>query len=308
MKNLYSCSQSELYTICELGWNSCNQHITQFADLKAKYTTQYIADRLAEIQAAEILPDEQARNSVPEQYRIQLEQATKTVLESYQRLKRYIAEAYPPELQKPQLEAAGQLYYTAAANNNWDKVKLLLISANNYLTNNLNDLTANLNMPATFPATFATQATNFNTLHIKFLDSEETASIQAQQKIQANNNIYSSLMSMFLDGQEIFRQDEATQKQFIFTEVLLKVSGAGTAGIKGYITDSQNEDPISNATVQILNKSALTDSDGRYQILQLPAGIHTLKVEVAGYQPKTQTITIQVGTITTTSLTLNPII
>lgn len=307
MKNSYPCSQSELYTACELGWNSCTQQLPLFADFKAKYTAQYITDRLTEIQAAENLPDEQVRNAIPEQYRIQLEQAAQSVLSLYQRLKRYIAEAYPPELQKPQLEAAGQLYYNAAANNNWDKVKLLLISANNYLTNHLNDLTANQNMPATFPATFATQSSTFNTLHIKFLDSEEIATIQAQQKIQANNNIYAALISMFLDGQEIFRQDEATQKQFIFTEVLQKISGAGTAGIKGYITDSQNEDPISDANIQILNKSTLTDADGHYQILQLPAGIHTLKIEVAGYQPKTQTVTISIGTISTINITLTAI-
>ena len=152
MKNSYSCSQSELYTACELGWNSCTQQLPLFADFKAKYTAQYIADRLVEIQAAENLPDEQTRNAVPEQYRIQLEQAAQTVLGSYQRIKRYIAEAYPPELQKPQLEAAGQLYYAAAAANNWDKVKLLLITTTTTTSNTMRTLTARRSLSITLTA------------------------------------------------------------------------------------------------------------------------------------------------------------
>ncbi|HRG59998.1 MAG TPA: hypothetical protein PK323_13670 [Bacteroidia bacterium] len=53
-----------------------------------------------------------------------------------------------------------------------------------------------------------------------------------EAKIIANNKVYSNLISMFLDGQEIYKTNELIRKQFVFEQVLNLVSGTGTASIK----------------------------------------------------------------------------
>ncbi|GEM_PF-608888 len=66
---------------------------------------------------------------------------------------------------------------------------------------------------------------------------------------------------------------------------------AVTAGkIIGKITDAQTNEPVLGAavTVEGLRMGATTDADGRYFILNVPAGRYTLKVQMIGYAPVTQ--------------------
>ena len=163
-------------------------------------------------------------------------------------------------------------------------------------------------MPTTFQATFTTAKTAFETLHTQFLSEEGGNPTETQTKITANNDIHSKLMSMLLDGQEIFKTNEALQKQFIFTELLYLASGAGTAGIKGYITDTTTTFPIEGVLVSIAatKKSTLTDSEGRYEVLQVAAGIYTVKYEKVGYAPIiVENHEVKVGTTSTISKTMD---
>jgi hypothetical protein len=78
--------------------------------------------------------------------------------------------------------------------------------------------------------------------------------------------------------------------------VSLMVLAAGsakavTAGkIIGKVTDAQTGEGVLGAavTVEGLRMGAVTDGDGRYFILSVPAGRHTLKIQMIGYSPVTQ--------------------
>lgn len=296
----YNCTQQELYTISRLGWESCQQHLREFSDFKARYTYQYIQDRLQEVANAASLPDDQARGEQSETFRIQLLDASKQCLKLFNYLKRYIVDAYPDNLQKTKNDAAGQLYYEKAANANWDSVKGLLDSAFNFINNNMSDLMMNDNMPSNFPNNFATAKQTFETLHAQFLNSEENARIATQNKIDANNDLYTKLMIMFEDGQLIFSDNEAVRKQFIFAEALQLVSGVGTAGLKGYVTDSITGHPLSNVLVSLSGrtKTTTTDNEGRYEIMQVAANTYTVTFKLSGYQDYIQTNQeIKVGTM-----------
>lgn len=309
METIYRCSQDELYTALKMGWNSCEEYLTDFADFKARYTPTYITEQRSALAAALAMPNDQARSEVAETLRIQmLDQATQC-RNLWQRLKRYIADAYPQKLQKPKLEAAGSDKYEKASNNNWDSLQALMQAGSNFITQNLPDLTANQNMPLVFPDKFKTAQTTFDALHQQFLASEEQARLKTQTKQTANNRLYTDLISMLLDGQEIFKDNPALVKQFIFAELLYRISGAGTAGIRGYITDKNTTFALPNVSVTIINTTlnTLSNPEGKYEINQIAAGIYTLKFEKIGYQ--TQIIEnheIKIGTKSKIDIVLEP--
>ena len=306
----YHCNTQELYSAARLGWDSCSEHLTDFTAFKAKYTADYITAKLAEIDTAANLPDDQARNAKAESERITLTQIADTCLANWQKLKRYIADAFPAEQQKPNLEAAGYQYYDKAGNYNWDSLQGLLTAGQTYITNNLAVLQANQNMPATFVSNFSSEKTAFDTLHQQFLQSEELSQQGTEAKIIANNTVYSNLMSMFLDGQEIYKTNEVIKKQFVFEQVLNLVSGTGTAGIKGYITIFGTNTPIQGAKIGIdkINKTTLSDQDGKYQILQVAADTYTIKIAAEEYtQELFENVVIKTGTVSMLSAALKPI-
>lgn len=306
----YKCNTQELYSAARLGWDSCSEQLTEFTNFKAKYTAALIAAQLAAIDNAANLQDDQARSAKAESERISLTQIAETCLANWQKLKRYIADAFPAEQQKPNLEAAGYLYYDKAGNYNWDSIQGLLTSGQTYITANLAALQAGDNMPATFATKFQNDKTAFDTLHQQFLQSEEISQQDTETKTVANNLVYSNLMSMFLDGQEIFKTNEVIKKQFVFDQVLILISGTGTAGVKGTVTISGTSTPIANAKLELVEngKKTTSDLDGKYQILQVAADTYTLKVGAEGYQVKEiENVIIKVGTVITLNISLEPI-
>ena len=310
LKALYKCPQQELYTIARMGWRAFLLHLTAFELYKSKYTAAFAQARLDEIEAAADLPDDQARTADAEELRINMLQATKVCLSHFQTLKRYIADAYSTEVQKPHIEAAGQKYYEKASNNNWDSIRGLLTSGVNYVKQHQAALSNNDNMPNTFLTAFEDAKKTFVQLHDAFLTSEETAQVQTQDKLIANNEVYTKLRGMFLDGQEIFAADEAVKRKFVFAEGLYLVSGAGTAGVKGYVTDAETQQIIMDALVTIVfkNRSTQTDNEGRYEMLQVASGFYTLKFEKTGYQTLLiENHEIKTGTTSKVDVALQPI-
>ena len=305
----YHCTQQELYTILETAWNNCKREQLRFATFKAKYTIPYIDGKLLDVITTKEIPDEQARNEAAETARIHLSAAGILCLNKWQLLKRYIADAFPKELQKPKLESAGSDYYLKASQENWDSLSGLLTSAMQFINTNLAALTAADNMPPAFQTEFQTLKSDFETKHQTFLAAEETEVSGAEIKVNANNQVHAEAMKMLLDGQEIFKNEEATQKQFIFAELLYLASGTGTAGVKGHVTSAPANTPLENVKVGIpaKNKIVQTNETGFYQFLQLAAGKYTITFELEGYQTHTEIqFDIKVGTVSTLNVELTP--
>ncbi len=288
--SLYRCSQAELYSICRLGWKSCEQHLNDFADFKARYDYQYIQNQLTAITDAENMADAQARGAISERLRTQLIEKADECTAAFQRLKRYIEDAYPTNQQKTQFDAAGQQYYTRATAYNWDSVASLNASATRFIADYFNDLTANLNMPMSFQSKFDNLRVEFTQLQQDFLNAEEDAIQKTEAKVTANNQLYSDLIKMFKDGQEIFNKDEAKYKQFVFEQVLNLVGGTSTSGIKGYVTNSNTGQALPNVFVTVIgkNKTTTTDNEGRYEILQVAAGTYSVEFKLEGYEVNIQ--------------------
>jgi hypothetical protein len=304
----YHCTQQELYTIATLGWNSCQQHLSAFTMFKTTYTASLITDKLAEVTAAMEIPDEYQRTEESKLNHIALAKSAADACTLYQKLKRYILASFPANQQAVKLDSAGQQYYSQAASNNWEAAQAMLTNASAFISANATILQANGGMPATFGTIVTTEKDNFTIIHQTFLDNEESQRVATAQKVTANNNLYTSLITMFLDGQEIFKTNEEVRSQFIFEHCLYLVRGAGTAGIRGHVSDSSTTLPISDATIQvgINDYTGTTDSDGFYQISPAAAGTYTITATATGYQPFTTSFQILTGTISTLNILLIP--
>jgi CarboxypepD_reg-like domain len=287
LKPNYKCSQSELYSVARLGWASCQENLLSFSNFKAKYTAPFITQNLAQVTTAENLPSEQTRMAAAESERINLVLLANICLAKWQTIKRYIVDAFPVELQKANYNAAGQALYAAAAAYNWDTIENLLNTGMQYLEINNNALTFNENMPPNFVDEYTIAKTNFSTLHQSYLASVEAAQLATFNKVTANNQVCTALMSMFLDGQDIFKNNDSLKKQFVFEQVLLIISGNSVAGLKGYITKDNTTIAVPNATIFIVEneKQTITNDVGFFQILQLIGGTYTLQVTCQGYEP-----------------------
>ncbi|HDY87667.1 MAG TPA: hypothetical protein ENH82_06050 [bacterium] len=243
-KPKYNSSQLELYAVCRIGLLSFKENLADFTNFKGYYTNTWANDFEQEIKNTEKLPNLQVRGEKSETARILMAVKGKESLAKWQTLKRYIADAYPDNLQKPKLQAAGSDDYDRAAEENWDVLKGLMETAETFITANTSDLSANNVMPAAFPAQFSTLKTDFNTIYDQFTDAEQDAEEQTSQKVNANNAIHDKLMGMFLDGQEIYRKDRAKEERFIFDQVLEVVKGAKGA------TRTFNIPPLSSITIE----------------------------------------------------------
>lgn len=306
----YRCSQQELYSCCLLGWTSCTNNLPAFTAFKSKYNAPFITTQLASVDAAKRLKGNQARAAQSETYRIELVLLAISCRNNFQALKRYIMEAYAPQMQKPQLEAAGQEFFTKATQNNWEAIESLNNYGEIYITDNATILGTAGYMPPTFATQFIADATAFTAKHLLFMNQEEADEEGTQEKVEANNGIYTQLIKMCLDGQEIFKNDPAKYKQFVFAEILIKASSVGQSGVRGTALDALTQLPVAGAEVLIIgsSESATTDADGKFEIKPLPTGTYDIRITCLGYQDQIiQQFHITTGIISTLDFLLAPL-
>lgn len=303
-------SQEVMILTARSMWTSCKAQQLAFVGFSPRYTILYIDGKLTAIDSAETLPNEQQRQEAESTARVQLVDINSTACANWQLLKRYIAKAYPANLHQTKWNAAGMADYEEAANDNWESSKKLMRLGNDFITANLAALTLDLNMPPTFPTTFSDSKDAFDSKLAEFITAEQTNSTGGEAKIIALNNVYTDLIEMGLDGQELFATNDSIKKQFTFDQVQKLYAGNGDQGYKGIITNAANSAPIKNAKVSVQGTphSTLTDAAGNYAMRNVAhADNQTIIVECDGF--KTATIPgnkVDIGIMTTLNITLAP--
>lgn len=299
----YNCTQPELYAVARTGWASYSDNLPTFGAYRGYYDAAYATAALAAIDAAEILPDAQARYANTEVYRTELVALADDCLARWQTLKRYILTSFPEPAQKARLEEAGSLRYEKARGYNWEELRMMNISASTFLITHNAALSAGNNMPLAFIASYNTAAASFAAKMQQFLNSEEQGVIDTNTKITANNAVYATLINMFKDGQEIFKTQEEIKRQFVFDTVLGLISNPGAAGLMGKVISAQDLSPITNATIEILNTSYTTNTntEGNYLIKPLATGSYDIRFSAPPtYRDKViQNIQISTGVTST---------
>jgi hypothetical protein len=287
----YSCSQQELYMVANLGWEHCRRHLTDFSDLKPKYKDAFVDAQLQEVDAAMNLPDEHSRTVVKEILYKDLVMAGGACTAIWQRLKRYLDEAYVEPNYSILIKAAGQPYYTAAYANNWESVTGLMNAGAQFLSDRATELLANENMPANFPERFNAAKDLFATTRKQYLNASTLTSFRTVDKVGANNDVYANLQTMLNDGQEIFRTNVLLRDIFRFDVLLKTTSGTASSTIKGVLTNGDGKSPVMDVLVTVSgkNRSIRTDALGRYEFANIAADTYTLIFEKTNYETLTVT-------------------
>ena len=302
---IYSCTKKLLYSICTTCWNSCSSYLTDFTNFKAFYTSQFVTDQLQAITVAEALPDSRQIIAARRNARVNLIASAGIVKSNWQNLKVYITKAYSKDLAPGMLDAAGADLYKKVSSNNWGALTALINAANTVIADNLADLTANNNMPATFQATFQTAGDNCIQLATIFFEADNAKKFVVQNKLAANNAIYESTIEMLKDGQQIFKDNASVKPFFVFSEQAATQEGKNTASVFGYIKNDAKL-PIVGAiiTSKELGYSAATNEKGRYSINHMVEGDYTLTMSCPGYISQDIQVTVVAGVKTKATVTL----
>ena len=282
----YNCSQAELYSICRDGWQSCRGVLLALSAYKSKYDETFITTNLAEIDAAEELPNSIARYAPTKSLRVDLVKQNDEVTNCFLLLKGYIEESYRDEKQGIMMEAAGQPYYKKAVAYQWTNTTALLSAASSFMTANMTDLTTDGGMTTAFHTRFVKAKTDFSSALTAWKNSDKDSYSMTDDKVIANNGIYAKLLALMSDVQKVFKKDEAMAKQFTFKFLLSQARGTKAAGVKGKVMDGMTKKTVSEVPVSIpaLNKTLQTDDEGRFEFSPLAAGFYTIVLERVGYE------------------------
>ncbi len=307
IKPEYHCSQKDLYSILETAWENFDGHQSEFAAHKALYTVLYSTNAKNAIAAAKALPDLQARSEPAETLRVSLVTKGETCRLNFRKLKSYIITAYPDELvQKAKFEAAGQLYYSEAGNEDWESIESLNQSGSNFIAANSVALLAGANMPAGFQAAYDGDADDFHTTYNDFKVAEQTSE-QTAEKIKANNTIFKTGMDMMKDGQILFANDVDILVKFTF-QSLWDLINLPVAGIKGNVKRASDNLPLSGARVIAQQagepvEETATDENGDYS-LRLAAGTYRITVEAPGFVSQSVEVIVETGNYRTVNFSM----
>jgi hypothetical protein len=195
----YNCTQSELYSAAEIGWNNQAEYETQFMSENTKYIAGLSVTKKAAIQAARDLPDGQARYAHSEDLRVTMGEKLQPLLGKWNSLDGYIKKAFLGEHYKNKIEEAGKQYYDRAYNSNWDVAKNLFQSAKLFISTHSVVLLADGGMPATFANSFTTLKDDFEAVYAAYMLARQQAQEQTDVKLLANNAIYHDAIAMMED-------------------------------------------------------------------------------------------------------------
>ncbi len=302
-KKRYACSQEVLIIICILAYGRCRELLAKFSRFKSKYTDSYLDDALKKVNDAKKIEVVSKRNATKKESRTDLVAAAKLCRQNFNKLKRFISDAFPKAVINDKFQAAGASFYKKAAKNNWSAQSSLINAAITFIEDNLVELNANGNMPADFETTFKEDGKACTDLITKYFGIDTTNRDITFDKIEADNAIFDALTDMLKDAQECL--PEKDKRNFVFSYLRKLAKGQTPGSLKGYIRD-QNKKAIAGAVITILGTelTTITSTKGYYRFGRLAAGEYIICISIPGRDLIEQTVTIKGGTAKTLSITI----
>jgi TonB-dependent starch-binding outer membrane protein SusC len=82
--------------------------------------------------------------------------------------------------------------------------------------------------------------------------------------------------------------------------------GQDQGTITGRVFDLATERPLPGVTITVAQRSALTAADGRFILLNMPAGTHELRLQMIGYREEVQSVSVQAAQTVNVAVGLTP--
>lgn len=305
----YPSSMAVLYATCRQIWKSYLLNLAAFAAYLTTYVQQVGDDALAAIDAAEALPEDQARSEEAELLHAAVKNKGKVALMAWRYLERYIRKCFPEEEQKARLEAAGKLHYAEAANQNWPELMEMMQAGQLFLNTHGAAMVA-LGVPAGFAASYSAKRVELRETYDAFKEAEQNGPEGTDAKVDANNEIYAMTQDLCEDGQLVFWEDGAKRERFVYSHVQNLVSnplGPNAMVVNGKVTIAADGTPLEGVKVRAEAdflegpEGVVTDANGEYEMEVSGGTMGTpvkLTFEKPGLTTELLTVDYERGTVT----------
>jgi len=140
-----------------------------------------------------------------------------------------------------------------------------------------------------------TDITTFNEEFDKAIDKQIEAIRNREnitfERVVAGNALYRELVKVCNTGKSIwYGINEAKYNDYIIYDTpggKASGEGSGTGILSGMVTDAATNVALASANISLAGTqiAATTDSEGEFNIDNIPAGIYTLSITANGYQP-----------------------
>ncbi len=309
MVKSYSLSMSVLYQTIRTIITNASNNIAALGSFKSKYNAAYLLTLQNPLDAAEAMKSEQARSAEHELLRIDMIGLGADCRQMWQNLKRYIADAYGSAQEVVMWDAAGWQYYTEASNENWDKLREMMQMGFLFIEEHEALLKTAGYMPDDFKDTFDDKRGAFNVKYDAFLIARENAEAGTAAKIAANNAVYESTVSLCLDGQVCFMNDEVKKKLFSIEAVssLIKPTGSATVVVELRNAETNAVIPMFEMT-NLSTERTVSAEEGRAEMGQQAEGQTQYRIVADGYAEHTITVDVHAGVKTIEHVALTPLI
>jgi hypothetical protein len=304
----YPCTQRELYAVCLSGWKNCLENIKNFYIMRPIYTEEYVESRLKEIAKVNDLPGRSKRSAKQDVARIELKEKLEECHGAWKKLKTTLPAIFPENRLEACYKDMGQEFYADSKQFKWEACTGLMDAALSFSRQNAALLEASPLLGPNHLNELGTLTGDLHAALAKYLDKRKEYSKGADDKIKACNELHKELTFMFSDAKIIFRNNPTLLNDFRFDTLLDFVSGHGSAGIKGKISNGQVAiDQIPDLLLTLVENGdeAYIAEDGNYRFSQLAAGVYTINVTAKGYKEQNiPGITVNPGSYTTNHITL----
>jgi len=217
----------------------------------------------------------------------------------WQDLKCYVRDAYPSDTEYDiKMDEAGWSYYQKS-DSSWTKAQALFASGVNFINANRTVLETSGYMTQEYADAFLEMRANFDGAFTDYMVKIQQSEEATEQRLDACNAIYESVIGCCADGQRVFKDEEAVKNEFVFSAVVEKVNPSGPASLKGYVTYEINGEPVVGMTAEIesINKKAVVNDEGFYDFGPLTGGAnYTVKYVLNDEVKDTEQVTVPVGT------------
>ena len=306
----YSVKVQVLYPTMRAIWNSCTMCLPEMSAMRGIYDQDYVDASLSEIDAAEALPNEAARTALYEMKRVEMTELATMCCSKWRFLKLYIRNSFATDVQDIAYSSAGWGDYEGAAHENWASVVSMMVHGGNFIATNSTQLqNGGLNMPTTFPDAFSAAATAFGKAWSAYQALRQEAEVLTAQKVDANNAIYAKTISMALDGQECFYNNDEIRKQFVWDSVTSLVAPGGPSGVIVEVTNAATGKPLLAEVTDInTDRTVKANADGIAEMNNLAAGDTTILITCDGFTQQAIDHTLKTSTTSRIKIALTPMV
>ena len=285
----YNCSQTNLYAAAHEGVDRLIEHLADFARLFPEFTLEYAQGIKARINAADALPDHDARLLLAEDFRLAMDKQRQAGVYQFGIFLSTIDKICSPTMRKTTYDAAGRKHYRKAKRGNLSAMIPMYSSLNSFIKEHWSTLSNAGKMTTAQREDFLAKQALFQTDYDALSALERKIKEKKDKKINANNACFDEMMSYAQVAQRVYADNPKRAKTFTFASFRSAVETVRHAGLSGKITHLLNNMPIEGATITIqdYNKSAVTAKSGKFKISPLSMGIYTVIVTCPRFEPQT---------------------